>query len=110
MTPAWILSLIGGFVRIAGEEAAAAHKRRKAAEAEAAAAKQAAKDRAAAARAAAQAAKDAAAARAEYERQIAKLDEATRRLVLERNRQDIRDMRAPIPDVDEVYPTEEGKP
>lgn len=77
LTPAWIISLITGFLRLAGEEAAAAYKLRKAAEAAAArAAAQAAKDRAAAARAAAQAAKDAAAARAEYERQIAKLDDA----------------------------------
>lgn len=108
LTPVWLVSLIGGFLKIAGEEAADAYKRRKAAEA--AAAEKAAKDKAAReerarlAREAAQAAKKAAAAKAAYEAKIAALDEATRKLVLARNEADLRGMLAAIPDVDEVYP------
>jgi len=114
LTPIWLVSFVGWFLKIASEEAAAAYKRRKAAEK--AAAEQAAKDkaireeRARLAREAAAAAKKAAAARAAYEAKIAALDEATRKLVLARNEADLRGMLAVIPDVDEVYPTEEDKP
>lgn len=111
LTPIWLVSFVGWFLKIAGEEAAAAYKRRKASEK--AAAEKAAKDKAAKEerarleREAIQAVEKAAKAKREFEAKIAALDEATRQLVLARNQADLRGMLAVIPDVDEVYPTEE---
>lgn len=96
LTPAWIISLITGFLRLAGEEAAAAYKRRKAAEAARKTERKAEAQRKRLEREAAEQAAEVALAREKYQAECRKLEERQRLLTLAQNEAERRAILVPV--------------